>query len=209
MGVDRMETQASVKEEASNYKSLKVEDSFHDLSVLDFNDSKKVGQLEESISAILKTITTNAKQLGEYLIEQDNVVQNICSSFTKILAILDLSMTLPKEAIIWTETVKDTFLNSQGHLIIVKEDGEVESKSLYNYPPKIVLIVVCAALPKLKEAVDRFVTEVGSRLNLFEKINSEFSSFLRTMDVSKEKELDNTAEYFEKGVGKGLTSKKG
>ena len=186
-----MASDVSVKN-VSVTEALPKEVSVSSFSYTDLSDSRKMGEVGESISIILKGLVTNTKQLGEYLIEQDNVTQSICLALKKILKTLNLSIDLPKEAVAWVGDVKEATLNSQGHLIIVKDMKQVESRSLESYSPKIVLVTVYFALPRLKEAIDKYVADISSRLNLMERINVELTGLLRTIDIPADKKIETS-----------------
>jgi hypothetical protein len=92
------------------------------------------------------------------------MVSRICKYLRNILSELDLSVSLPQKAVPELEKCKEIVLNSQCHLIMIQKDGKVESKSLENYPPETILMVVWSLIPKLREEVSLYMKRVSMRL---------------------------------------------
>jgi hypothetical protein len=174
---ERFESSESMNDEYVNY-----------LTILQDKDSgdEKIKEIGEKFFDILRSINDDTKQLGEYLIEERNMVKAICTYLRRIFSQLNIAIILPNIPVPPFKTCKEIILNSQGHLIIVKEDDKVESRSLQKYPPEIVLIVIWGVIPKLKEIINAYMRQVSTRLDFFEKINEELKSVQESFEIPQE-----------------------
>jgi len=186
-------------------------DYFSYLSVLQDKeaDDEKVKEIEEKFFSLLKALNEDTRQLSEFMIEEGNMIKDLCTYLRKIFSQLDLSIVLPLIAVPWVETCKEVILNSQGHLILVKNQGEVESKSLENYPPDVILMVIWSVIPQLKELVNSYMKRVSMRVNFFERTGEELKNIQKSFEISTEEASENTYEDFrEKSVREVLVPKK-
>lgn len=147
----------------------------------------EIQEVEKKFNSLLRVITEDARQLSEYLLSEENTVKQVCRFLENILSELDLSVVIPQKAVPTVEKSKEIILNSQCHLIIVQEDGSVESKSLDKYPPEIILAVVCALIPRLREEISTYLRKVSVRLNFLEMVKEELKNiqkpFVRTEEI--------------------------
>jgi len=158
---------------------------------IDDNKTKEVG---EKLSGLLKVITEDARQLSEYLTAESSMVSQICGYLSKIMTELDLSVVLPQKTVPDIDKAKELILNNQCHLIVVQKDGKVESKSLENYPPETILMVVWALIPKLREEVSLFMKRVSVRLNFLEMVNEELKNIQRPFETQEDKPIGDFQE---------------
>lgn len=147
----------------------------------------EIQEVEKKFNSLLRVITEDARQLSEYLVSEEGTIEQVCRSLGNILSELNLSVVIPQKAVPTVEKSKEIILNSQCHLIIVQKDGSVESKSLDKYPPEIILAVVCALIPRLREEVSGYLRKVSIRLNFLEMVKEELKNiqkpFVRTEEV--------------------------
>jgi len=180
------------------------------LSVLQDKDSdnEKIKEIEEKFLLLLRSVNDDTKQLGEYLIEERNMVKDICTYLERIFSQLNIAIILPDIPIPFFKICKEIILNSQGHLIIVKEDNRVESKSLQKYPPEVVLIVVWGIIPKLKEIISTYMRHVSIRVDLFEKISEELKSVQESFEVPEREDGQESENFREDSAREAIIRKK-
>jgi len=178
--------------------SEKNEESMNPDELLFIGDSelpdKKVKEIERKFANLMSVITEDARQLSEYLVAEENTIEHVCDFLERILSELNLSIVIPKEAVPTVKESKEIILNSQCHLIIVHRDGSVESKSLGRYPPEIILAVVCALVPRLKEEVSAYLRKVSVRLSFLEMIKEELRNIQRPFVRSSETQVGEFKE---------------
>jgi len=155
---------------------------------------EQVKEVEEKFSGLMRVITEDARQLSEYLIAEENTIRHVCKSLERILSELGLSVVIPEKAVPTVEKSKEIILNSQCHLIIVKEDGTVESKALDRYAPETILAVVWALIPRLREEVSAYVRKVSVRLNFLEMVKEELKNIQKPFVRNEESPIGEFRE---------------
>ena len=170
-----------------------------DIDELPFSGDKEVSdeeikEVETKFSNLMKVITEDARQLSEYLVAEESTIRQVCKFLEKILSELDLSVVIPEKAVPTVEKSKEIILNSQCHLIIVQEDGTVESKSLDNYSPETILAVVWALIPRLREEVSAYLRRVNVRLNFLEMVKEELKNIQKPFVRSEESPIGEFKE---------------
>jgi len=167
-------------------------EEFKDVGELPFVEGneladEEVKEVEEKFSSLMKVITEDARQLSEYLVAEERTVGEICRFLEKILSELDLSVAIPEKAVPAVKKSKQIILNSQCHLIIVQENGAVESKSLDRYPPETILAVVWALIPRLREEISTYLRKVSVRLSFLDMVKEELKNIQKPFVRSEEK----------------------
>lgn len=155
---------------------------------------EEIKEAETKFSNLMRVITEDARQLSEYLVAEESTIEQVCKFLEKILSELDLSVVIPKKAIPTIESSKEIILNSECHLIIVRKDGKVESKSLNNYPPETILTVVWALIPRLREEVSAYLRKVSVRLNFLEMVKEELKNIQKPFVRSEESSVGEFRE---------------
>jgi len=159
---------------------------------------EEIREVEKKFNSLLRVITEDARQLNEYLVSEESTIEQVCRSLENILSELNLSVVIPEKAVPTVEKSKEIILNSQCHLIIVHKDGSVESKSLHKYAPEIILAVVCALIPRLREEVSAYLRRVNIRLNFLEMVKEELKNiqkpFVRVEEVPAEEFQEEKAK---------------
>jgi len=172
------------------------------------SDEEQIKEIEEKFSDMLKDINEDTKQLGEYLIEEREMVKDICAYLRGIFTQLNIAIILPDIPSPLFRTCKEVILNSQGHLIIVREDNRVESRSLQNYPPEIVLVVVWGVIPKLKEMINTYMRKVSLRVNFFERINEELKNVQDSFGIPQKGNEESPESFKEERARQALIAKR-
>ena len=159
----------------------------------EFSD-EEIKEVEKKFTNLMRVITEDARQLNEYLSAEEDTIKQICNSLERILFQLDLSVVIPEKAVPTVQKSKEIILNSQCHLIIVKHDGAVESKSLDKYPPETILAVVWALIPRLKEEVSAYLRKVSVRLSFLEMVKEELKNIQKPFIRNEEVPIDEFKE---------------
>jgi len=155
---------------------------------------EEIKEIEKKFSNLMRVITEDARQLSEYLVAEEHAIGEICNSLEKILSELNLSVVIPEKSVPTVENSKEIILNSQCHLIVVQEDGTVESKSLDKYSPETILAVVWTLIPRLKDEVSAYLRKVSVRLSFLEMIREELKSIQKPFVRSVEKPVGEFRE---------------
>ena len=153
-----------------------------------------IKEAETKFSNLMKVITEDARQLSEYLVAEENAVEEMCKFLEKILSELNLSVIIPEKAVPMLEKSKEIILNSECHLIVVREDGAVESKSLNKYPPETILTIIWALIPKLREEISAYLRKVSVRLNFLEIVKEELKSIQKPFVRNQESTIEEFRE---------------
>ena len=178
--------------------SEEPEESMH-IDEIPFRDNEEfsdeeIKEVEKKFTNLMRVITEDARQLNEYLSAEEDTIKQICNSLERILFQLDLSVVIPEKAVPTVQKSKEIILNSQCHLIIVKHDGAVESKSLDKYPPETILAVVWALIPRLKEEVSAYLRKVSVRLSFLEMVKEELKNIQKPFIRNEEVPIDEFKE---------------
>ena len=76
-------------------------------------------------------------------------------------------------------------LNSEGHLIIAREDGKVESKLLEDYPPSVIATVLWLVIPNLEKEIRAYLKKISRRVGLLEKIKHELKNIRKAFSPNE------------------------
>ena len=170
-----------------------------DIDELPFIGDKEVSdeeikEVETKFSNLMRVITEDARQLSEYLVAEESTIRQVCKFLEKILSELNLSVIIPEKAVPMLEKSKEIILNSECHLIVVREDGAVESKSLNKYPPETILTIIWALIPKLREEISAYLRKVSVRLNFLEIVKEELKSIQKPFVRNQESTIEEFRE---------------
>ncbi len=163
----------------------KMPDTLH-LTYSDIEIEKRRAELEQKLFDFLKVINEGTIRLNESLIEETKLSYEICRILRQILKRLKFSFTIPSEALPQLRKTRQIVLNEEGLLIMVYENGDVESKLLENYPPNIILTVLQYAIPKLGKLVELYGEKINVRVNFFKRIYQELDSLQRAFETYAE-----------------------
>ena len=155
---------------------------------------EEVRELETKLSSLMRVITEDARQLSEHLAAEENAVREVCRYLERILSKLNLSVSIPGDAVPSMKKYREAILNPECHLILIDKDNSVESRSLSKYPPEIILAVVWALIPKLREEVSAYLRKVSVRLGFLEVVKEELSNIQKPFTHS---EKDSIGEFKE------------
>lgn len=141
-------------------------------------------QMQES----LKVMNEETLQLSEFLLQEEILCRELCVLLKQVLKHLNMSFNLPANVFPQTEKTQRIILNDEAHLIFVNNKNEVKSKALEDYPPQVILNVASFIIPELSRSLTSYRKEIGSRIDLFERINNELRNF-RNIFVNRPRKL--------------------
>jgi len=163
-------------------------------------------EIEQKFVDLLKGINEETLQLSELLIEENKLAHELCDLLKHILSHFKMSVTIPSNAVPFFKKTKEIILNAQGNLILVDEEGRVDSRLLEDYPTDIILMVAWSFIPQLKKSISLYRKRVSLRVNFFNKINRELNNvnevFLTSKEEPKEPDLEDLLR--ENGIKKLL-----
>jgi len=131
------------------------------------------GRFQES----LKTISEETSQLVQSLVEERELIRELCGLLAQTLKSLRISFSIPVECLtsLGVET-KQVRLDKNAHLTVVWNDGKVWSRPLEEYHPAIILRVLLVVTPELERMIADCRRSVGRRISILEKVKRELKS---------------------------------
>lgn len=163
-------------------------------------DRKKV---EKRFFDELKSLGEEAMQLTEFLSEEKRLCHELCSLLKASLGRLDLTVEVPVEALPFLEKAEKVMLNAKCHLIIVDEDGRIDSMALEEYSSEVILMVVWNIITQLKVLIGEYKKKVKQRVEYFDRISRDLRSLHGAFDLPYEEEIP--AEGIYQGQRPGAT----
>ena len=189
--VKTTEGQEEVIEKAHFFHSLQFSETEEEVLNAEEIDRHKV-ELEQKLQELLKSISEETLQLSEFLMEEERLVRELCTSMRQILKKLNVSFNIPPRDIPIKAKVKKVILNEECHLILVYEKGEVHSAFLAEYPPEIVMATLLVVMPELAEVIMLYRKKISTRVSFFAKIKKELKNVVKAIVGSKETEVAET-----------------
>ena len=173
-------------EEAHFFHPLQFSESEEVLNAEEIEKHKV--ELEQKLQELLKSISEETLQLSEFLMEEDRLVKELCTTMKQILKKLNVSFNIPPREIPLKAKVKKVILNEECHLILVYEKGEVHSAFLAEYPPEIVMATLLVIMPELAEVIMLYRKKISTRVSFFARIRKEVKNVVKAILGSKEPE---------------------
>ena len=180
------ESHEETVEEAYFFHPLQFSESEEVLNAEEIEKHKV--ELEQKLQELLKSISEETLQLSEFLMEEDRLVKELCTSMKQILKKLNVSFNIPPREIPLKAKVKKVILNEECHLILVYEKGEVHSAFLAEYPPEIVMATLLVVMPELAEVIMLYRKKISTRVSFFARIRKELKNVVKAILGSKEPE---------------------
>jgi hypothetical protein len=164
----------------------------HSNEMLDFHEDLQLGKessgmrfkdMKSTLPELLKSIREGTKSLMESRAEDARLSRELCATFSAYTSWLDVTLEIPSEALPKSYNATKIFLNPKGDLIVVDEQGTINSQPLEEYPTDVVLTVIWLALPKLQSKIDGHLHMLDERLEFLGRMNEE----LRNLSLFAEK----------------------
>lgn len=133
-------------------------------------------EMEKAFFEKLQTMNEETMQLSELLKEEKRLAHELCTILTQILVKLNVSLSIPTENPSWPNAIKQALLNSQGHLILVSEDGEISSRRLEDYPSDTIFVVLWNIIPQLGNLISEYRKKTNLHVNFFNRITRELNN---------------------------------
>lgn len=172
--------------------------------VFDEKKIEKMKEIEKKLDDILGLIEEETMQLSEFVVEEKSLMKESCIFLRKILKKLRISFKIPANVVYLIEKPKNIFLNDEGHLILVYEDGRVISKPLEEYSPEIIMTVIWEILPELANSIRLYREKISRRVSFFDKVKKEFKNVFRVFASSESESEEYMEEEPEKDLSKAI-----
>lgn len=155
---------------------------------------EKRGEIENKFNEFLKAIGEESLQLSEFLLEERKLTNELCGLLTQILRRLKISFNISPEYIASLSNPRQVKLNTEGHLIIIRNGDRVDSKLLQDYPPDVILTVMWVIIPELEKAIKAYRKKISKRVNLLEKIKRELKNIQKAFAPDEKQGLEQLPE---------------
>lgn len=179
------EERREVVEEAHFFQPSQFSEGGEEILNMEEIEEHKV-EFEQKLQEFLKVINDETLQLSEFLMEEDRLIKELCSSLKQILKKFKVSFNIPSKGLPIKTKVKRAILNEECHLIIVYEMGEVHSAFLSEYPPEIVMATLLAIMPELAKVIRLYRKKVSARTSFFGRIKKELKNVAKAIVGSVE-----------------------
>jgi len=189
----KQEAQNEVVEEAYFFHPVQLSEESGEILDEEEIEKSKV-EIEQKLQELLKSINEETLQLSEFLMEENNLMNELCTSLKYILKKLNVSFNIPPQDMPLRKKIKKVILNEEGHLILVHEKGEVSSAFLAEYPPEIVMAVLWTAMPELAKVITLYRKKISTRVNFFGKLRKELKSIVKAIVGTKEDSQGSSGE---------------
>ena len=150
-------------------------------------------EIEQKLQELLRSINEETLQLSEFLMEEHELMTEVCTSLKQVLKKLNVSFNIPPKDIPIKKKIKKVILNEEGHLILVYEKGDVYSAFLAEYPPEIVMAVLWVLMPELAKVIMLYRKKISTRVNFFGKVKKELKSVVKAI-IGDKKRAEPTEE---------------
>ncbi|HVP26754.1 MAG TPA: hypothetical protein VMT26_03715 [Candidatus Bathyarchaeia archaeon] len=167
----KVENQTSMVEEPEVFCPLQ----------LDEKEMESKVEMEQKLQELLKTINEESLQLGKFLIDEGQLVNEVCTSLALVLKKLGISFRIPSRDIPFRRKVENAILNEEGKLTLTYENNEKHSAFLAEYPPEIVMAVLWIVIPELARAITVYRKKLDTRTNFFERVKKELKSVTKAI----------------------------
>ena len=136
--------------------------------------SDELGDVSGSIVDDLTSLQSEFAQLSELDEMERNYTRKLIESLRLLQSETDVALPLPKDSLGPAYSkAKEAFLASDCVVIVVGEDDAKSSIPLTHFESKYVLSIVKEATPALAKIISERRKEVGSRVDLLERILKE------------------------------------
>jgi hypothetical protein len=184
---ERMSAEASLEEKSLD-KVVEETYFFHSMGSSSENEEVKnsEAEMECEMQELLKSINEETSQLNQLLMEEKTLINETCMSVRQILKTLNISCNIPSHKIPLGKGAKKAILNEEGCMVIVDEKGAVNTTSLAECSPEVVMAVLWIILPELIKAARMYKKRVSARVDIFAKIKKELKGMINTIIGTKE-----------------------
>ena len=157
----------------------------------DENFEKNKADIEKRFNQLLNTISEETIQLSEFLLEEKNLVRELCVLLRNVLKRLNMTFDIPLKAVPQMQPqAKRIMLNSEGHLIAMYDKDMVDSRVLEEYPPEIVLAVIWIVIPQLEKSMKAYRKRIGDRVGIFEMIRKQLKNIDKVFSSSSKDDTE-------------------
>ena len=154
-----------------------------------------LGASSGSIVDDLTSLQSEFAQLSELDEMERNYTRKLIESLKMLQSEIDVALPLAKESLGPAySAAKEAYLASDCVVVVVGTDGGTRSIPLTHFEPKYVLSVVKEATPALAKMISERRKEVGSRVDLLERILKEVKKAGSMAKVTNEHTSSQSSE---------------
>lgn len=151
---------------------------------------EKRGEIENKFNEFLRALNEESSLLNEFLAEEKKLTDELCELLTQILRRLKISFNIPPQYVANVGEARQIKLNSEGHLIIIRDEDKVDSKLLQNYPPEIVLTVLWVIVPEFERVIKVYRKKISRRVSLLEKVKQELKNIQKAFSPEEKESFE-------------------
>jgi hypothetical protein len=155
---------------------------------------KSSAEFEQKLQEILTSLNEEVLQLSEFLLEENKIVNELCTALKQILKKFDVSFNIPTKDLPTKRKIEKAILNEEGHLVLLYEKGDVHSAFLAEYPPHIVMTVLWTVMPELAKVIMLYRKKVSARVGFFGKLRKELKGIANAVMGEKEENAEHNDE---------------
>jgi hypothetical protein len=138
------------------------------------DEKERVGdENDQKMQELLRSINEASTQLGGYLMEENKLMVDLCTSLAQVLKKLNIIFNIPPQNLPLQKKAKKAVLNEEGHLNLFYEKEERHSAFLAEYSPEIVVAVLWVVMPELAKAITLYRKKISARVSFFERVKKE------------------------------------
>jgi len=185
----KKEESQEVVEEAYFFHPMQFSEGEEEVLDMEEIEKHKI-EFEQKLQELLKIISEETLQLSEFLMEEEKLIKELCSSLKQILKKLNVSFNIPSKDMPIKTKVKRVILNEECHLILVYEKGDVHSAFLADYPPEIVMATLLVIMPELAKVIMLYRKKISARVSFFGRIKKELKNVVKAIVGGIEEEVE-------------------
>jgi len=172
----------------------------------DKETEEKHEEIKGKFNEFMKAISEETSQLVEFILEEKKLTNELCSLLTQTLKSLKISFNIAPEYMPKLVGARQIKLNKEGYLTITRDDNNVDSRPLEDYPPDTILAVMMVIIPELEKAIKAYRKNIIQRVSLLEKIKHELKNLQKAVSPY---EKEPSKELQGEGIRKPLMTGEG
>jgi len=138
--------------------------------ITDSNEPEKPPEIIE----LLEGIHEENERISELYAREKECVKALSKLLKDLMITLNTSLVLSKEVLERKGLdASQIYINGDSEVNIVLRDGQVKTMKLEEMSPASVLSILTALMPSLRKAIATNRTDIGDRVNIFDKIINE------------------------------------
>ena len=150
-------------------------------------------EIEHRVGEFFRELSEETSQLSESLAEEKKLISDLCDLLAQILRSVRVTLEIPSRRMINLRDAGQVRLDSEGQVIVVRDDGAT-SKALKLYPAETILEIFWAVFPEVGQAIKTYRNKVIKRIGLMEKIKNELTNLQKALHSVKKEDSGRMQE---------------